>query len=344
MRTNGLAGAVATAVLGMMWAIAAVSGARMLSILAAYGVLVAGLVTVLLCTRYLARLTCTEQRKSRAAILEISDQFSAGLQVVERLANDQKRIPESLIDTVSGMLNDVQADAEKQLGYLTTSIDRRFGSSARHLTKTVRDGTRQIEALVQLHASFTDTKLPMPSTGGFAIDAQALGHLLALVDEQRPKRILELGSGTSSVWLGYLCRAVGGKVISLDHMEEYFNLTRTAIGRHGLLDQVEVRLAPLEPTECDGKVYEWYSLGALEGINDIDLVLIDGPPASTGPEARYPALPKITNILAPNATVVLDDAHRQDEADIVQAWLEYDPDFRQVEQGTSRLAVLRKGT
>ena len=195
---------------------------------------------------------------------------------------------------------------------------------------------------MQIYTRFKDLKLAMPSTGGFAIDSQALGHLLSLVEERRPKKILELGSGASTVWLGYLCQSFGGQLVTLDHLPEYLDLTRTAVERHGLYGQVDCRLAPLEPVESSGDTYNWYTPASLTGLSDIDLVLIDGPPAATGPKARYPALPQIIDLLAPNATVILDDAHRQEEADIIEEWLLEFPYFKQIEIGTSRLAVLER--
>ncbi|GAB2862747.1 hypothetical protein GCM10027092_27450 [Yaniella soli] len=212
----------------------------------------------------------------------------------------------------------------------------------RHINTTARDSTRQIESMLQIYPRFEDTKLPMPSTGGFAMDAQALGHLISLVDERRPRRILELGSGTSTIWFGYLCRAYGGQVVTLDHLEEYLELTQAAVDRHSLNTHVECRLAPLERIECGGDTYNWYSMEALSDLSDIDMVLIDGPPAATGPQARYPSLPQIIDRLSPTVTVILDDAHRRDEANIVDAWQEGFAGFQRIEAGTSRLAVLER--
>lgn len=130
--------------------------------------------------------------------------------------------------------------------------------------------------------------------------------------------------------------------MTLDHLEDYLDLTRTAVQRHELDDQVECRLAPLEQIECDGDDYRWYSYDALKDLSDIDLVLIDGPPAATGPQARYPSLPNIINLLSPNATIILDDAHRREESNIIDSWQESFPDFERIEVGTSRLAVLER--
>src|SRR5690625_2571711 len=178
----------------------------------------------------------------------------------------------------------------------------------KHITTTVRDGTRQVESLIHLAPYFSDKKMPMPSTGDFAIDAQALAHLITLVEDQRPRKILELGSGTSTIWLGYLCKSYGGKLITLDHLDEYLDQTKIAINRHELNSAVEARMAPLETLECHGEAYSWYSKSSFEDLRDIDLLVIDGPPAATGRMARYPALPTVIAQLSDHATVVLDDA------------------------------------
>src|SRR5699024_12698939 len=85
------------------------------------------------------------------------------------------------------------SELKEKLGELDTTVRKSAQSQSRQVTSTVRDSTRQVESLVQIYARFNDLKLPMPSTGGFAIDSQALGHLLSLVEERRPKKILELG-------------------------------------------------------------------------------------------------------------------------------------------------------
>ena len=177
----------------------------------------------------------------------------------------------------------------------------------------------------------------------FALDSQALAHLLAVVEERRPRRILELGSGTSTIWLGYLCQSFGGTLVSLDHLEHYLNLTRGAVERHNLNDVIDTRLAPLEATECDGKNFDWYSLATMADLSEIDMLIVDGPPAATGPQARYPSLPKLINHLAPRATVILDDAHRDDEAEIVDSWLEAFQEFEHIpKKARVALAVLER--
>src|SRR3954469_12392039 len=97
----------------------------------------------------------------------------------------------------------------------------------------LRAQTREVEALVQLFQSFTP-RAPMPSSGGFALNPTDLLDLLHLIRTRRPKLVLELGSATSSVWLGYALQKYGGRLVSLDHDPGYARQTRALVAAHGL--------------------------------------------------------------------------------------------------------------
>lgn len=180
---------------------------------------------------------------------------------------------------------------------------------------------REIEATVQLFQGFTP-RAPMPSSGEFALNPTDLLELLFLVRSRRPRLVLELGSGTSTIWLAYVLEQTGGRLISLDHDPEYANRTRAALQAHGLTAVAEVRDAPLAPVEIGDRIYPWYDTAVLEDLDGIDLLLVDGPPAATGPDSRYPALPMVGPRLADRATIVFDDANRKDEQAAIERWLD----------------------
>ena len=180
---------------------------------------------------------------------------------------------------------------------------------------------REIEASVQLFQGFTP-RAPMPSSGGFALNPTDLLEVLHLIRTRKPRLVLELGSGTSSVWIGYVLEKTGGRLVSLDHDAGYARQTRAALAAHGLSKVVEVRDAPLTPATIDGRDYPWYDPESLADLTDIDFVLIDGPPERTGADARYPAMHMIEKRLADRATVVFDDAGRKDEQAALAAWTE----------------------
>ena len=180
---------------------------------------------------------------------------------------------------------------------------------------------REFEATVQLFQGFVP-RAPMPSSGDYALNPTDLLELLHLIRVRQPRRVLELGSGTSSVWIAYVLEQSGGRLISLDHDAEYARRTRAVLTAHGLTEVAEVRDAPLTPVTIEGRDYPWYDPEALADLHDIDFVLIDGPPAAVGADARYPALHVIEKRLADRATIVFDDAGRKDEQAAMAAWTE----------------------
>jgi len=323
-----------------------------ISISLLFSAVVVSVVTSLLATRYIARNARTGEQRTKEVVQKLSARVNRAMkQQTESMAElrelieplvEAQNLSVTLTQTLQSELDTKVTELETTMKTVGKDSSENAKSTKRHVTSTVRDSTRQIESLVHLFQRYPDVKLPMPSTGAWAIDSQALAHMLALIEERQPRRILELGSGTSTIWIGYLCQTFGGELITLDHLEHYLGLTRTAINRHQLNDVIDSRLAPLVKTEVAGESFDWYDTASLADLTDIDLVIIDGPPAATGPQARYPALPKVIELLSPNATVVLDDAHRPDEARIVDSWLADYPDFQEIERGTSRLAVLQR--
>lgn len=334
MRRFGTLGLILILIVASLGIFAVIQQLWVLSLVLGFVALAGTSLLVLVCTRYVVRLLRTQERKSRMASNALADRFDEAQDKVETLMLNHRSQIEAVDDTVKTY--------NKKFSELNSKLHKAARASSNHVTQTVRHSTTELEALLQIYSRFSDMKLPMPSTGGWALDARSLAHLMALVEDKRPLRILELGSGTSTIWLGYLCRAYGGQVITLDHLEQYLDQTRAAIHQHKLGDYVQSRLAPLEEISCDGEVYEWYSREALADLLNIDMVLVDGPPAATGPKARYPALPMVNDRLSPNATVVLDDAHRPDEMDIVAQWQSRFPEFKRTVLDTTRLAVLSR--
>lgn len=210
----------------------------------------------------------------------------------------------------------------------------------RHITDTVRDSTRQVEAIAKLMPRLREVNPLIPSTGGFALDAQALLHLIDVLERVRPSTIVEFGGGTSTIWIAYICKQYNTRIISIDHLEEYLEQTRREVARHGFTDMVECRLAPLETLEVNGAEYSWYSVSALSDISGVDLLFIDGPPESTGANARRPAMHVMLEKLRPNAVVILDDTHRESEQETVREWVSTYPEFKVVDDHISRLSIL----
>jgi predicted O-methyltransferase YrrM len=222
----------------------------------------------------------------------------------------------------------------RRIGNLGTESTRTLTTARRvesHLFKVeteVKQTFRQLETVQNL-----STMLPangvLPATRGWAASPDLIAVLVDLVISERPSLVVECGSGASTLWLALAMRKFGidGRIIALDHDPVFGGKTRDFLARHGVQDLAEVRDAPLESFGLEGETYSWYARGAWEDLTGIDLLFVDGPPAATGHQARYPALPLLSESLSPVATAVLDDLVVPDMQKVLQRWLDAYPDF-----------------
>ncbi|MSO42607.1 MAG: class I SAM-dependent methyltransferase [Candidatus Planktophila sp.] len=170
----------------------------------------------------------------------------------------------------------------------------------------------QAEALQQLIALLKFTA-PIPPTRSWAASPDLLLTLVDLVRTHKPKLVVELGSGVSTL---IVAKAGAKKVISIDNSEEFAGKTRAMLKAHGVRG-VKVRIAALKP-HVSG--VDWYDTTKLSDLKKIDLLIIDGPPGSKNPDARKPARPEFINRLSPRAIILIDDVNRQGERELAEAF------------------------
>lgn len=150
------------------------------------------------------------------------------------------------------------------------------------------------------------TELPWDS--GWAVGSETARRLSTLLNREKPKRILDIGSGLTTVLFAEWAKDNKARVISLEHDTRYFMQTCKLLHNYGL--DVDIRLCELRRTK-HGMFYD-----TTLPIN-IDFVLIDGPPGSIG---RQATLYSIYPYLSKNYTVWLDDAFRKDESNMLTQW------------------------
>lgn len=179
--------------------------------------------------------------------------------------------------------------------------------------------TNQVESLLWLYSRFTPS-VSLPAMRDIAGSPDFLKELAGHYYLYRPKVIVEAGSGLSSIILSEVLKAGGSETrhYALDHLEKYAALTREKIANPNSI----VLHAPLREYQIGGKTWQWYDISALEEVEQIDMLVIDGPPETIQPLARYPALPLLKDKLSENAIIILDDANRPDEQRIIQRWKE----------------------
>jgi predicted O-methyltransferase YrrM len=194
---------------------------------------------------------------------------------------------------------------------------------------------RQSEYFAQL-MNLMDFKAAIPGLRSWAASADVLLTLANISQKIKPKVVLDLGSGISTLVLAK--SSPGAKVFSIDHLQEFAGKTRSLLEDHQITN-VDLRVAPLRPNSAGS---DWYEISALSDIDQIDLLFIDGPPGSKDDKARHPVLAHCLSKLSPRAVIVIDDAGREGERVLAEMFLEalpgYELEFLNHEKGT---AVLR---
>jgi predicted O-methyltransferase YrrM len=187
----------------------------------------------------------------------------------------------------------------------------------------VRNRIWDIAALMRL---FPDGYVP-PSINDWAASPDLLAEIARQVQRRRPSRLLELGSGVSTLLTASILMRNGhGRLYSLDHDADYARATAAELKQAGLRAFAEVRHAPL----AKGPVHpsDWYDEAALADIEGLDLVIVDGPPTDLDPKAREPALAALWPRLVIGGLMIFDDANRPGDRQMIQTWAAQCPEAK----------------
>lgn len=203
-----------------------------------------------------------------------------------------------------------QRALHKKMGRQTERLAKAIQNLTQQERENSKQSTRQIEAFVQLN-SLLEFTAPLPATRGWVASPDLLLTISQLVRENKPKLVVELGSGVSTL---VVAKSGAKKVISFDGDAEFAEQTLALLKQHGVRG-VEVRLAPLTPYRGGAK---WYDPNKFKDLKNIDLLIVDGPQGGDNSDARYPALENLLNKLSPKAIVVLDDVNRTGERKLAE--------------------------
>lgn len=204
---------------------------------------------------------------------------------------------------------------------------------------------RETTALIQFAAMDLPMRLPFTAMSMRPEDLQAVCDRLTA---RSLGTVVELGSGVSTLVLADRLRTLGrGRLVSIEHDDAWAALMQRLVESNGLSDHCSVIHAPLSADGSWAPASGWYDRGVLDrvfGSSTVAFLLVDGPPRSTGPWARYPALPYFVSKLEEGGEVVLDDIDREDELAIARRWIaEFPVQQMRVKGGDHpRICVLRK--
>ena len=157
--------------------------------------------------------------------------------------------------------------------------------------------------------------------GSWALDPASCRFLAGFVRTLGAKRIIEFGSGFSTLLMaGEIASREGNYLLSIDDSPRYSALAKEAFDTSGCQTRVEFRVAPLRPKFYGSRLLLSYCLpqDLLETIGPFDLALIDAPQHDYGRESVfYDVFPAV----APGGYIILDDANRANmEKAYVCAW------------------------
>lgn len=211
----------------------------------------------------------------------------------------------------------------------------------KHLEKTVKqemlNATQQLEAFLDIQ-SFLNHGEHLPSMHGWPVSPDFARYLIELIEKNDYDLILEFGSGTSTVIIAKalvrLAQEREGKAevvqVAFEHLPKYHTQTLAQLQTAQLDNAVQLVLAPLQPYAApNGKTYAYYDchqkLAELAAQISAEpasiLMVVDGPPGSTGKHARYPALPAaLAYFKNKKIDIVLDDYFRADEKEVAVLW------------------------
>jgi len=132
------------------------------------------------------------------------------------------------------------------------------------------------------------------------------------IDTRGP--ILECGTGATTILLAILSERRNIEVWSLEHSLEWKTRLTKVLARNRIT-RARVCWSPL----IDYGEFVWYEPPLTQMPHEFSLVICDGPPGSTK-GGRYGLLPVLGDRLPTGSTILLDDAARPGELEVIKKW------------------------
>lgn len=263
-----------------------------------------------------------------------SSNFAIGIRISGKGKIDPK-------NTYFKFANNLAIEVAEAIQQDEQRFDRKLSEVQANLQKQQKtqsqNNLKQIESFLRLQKYCGDS-IVLPDMHGFPISPDLGIYIVRLIETGNYDAVIEFGSGVSTTLIALAIQkssVTKGEAaipcLSFEHLDTYLSATIQQLKNANLQKLVELVHAPLVENvgahEAPTPYYDCRrSLQDLkESLNNPQpklLVLVDGPPAATGPYARYPALDVVDSAFEGMAEVhyLMDDYIRQDERDIVALW------------------------
>ncbi|GMM72677.1 hypothetical protein MTsDn5_26290 [Alteromonas gracilis] len=304
--------------------------------------------------KYLAELEKSKSTAQKAQQLEsdLNAQIKVNTELKDELSTlknqldaaiESTKLNNNALETITEQFKHMQQDALADLkSKLHWKID-----------KGLNNAVKQVESFIGVQRFLEKGEISM-EFHGWPISSDIALYLLGQIKERDYDLIIEFGSGTSTQLFAKAMEfkalqepksektsstkvankvesGANSSVVTFEHNKKYFEKTQKLLKQKELLSMVKLVHAPLIDIESNGESFLYYDCET--ELNSIAskfakhsakmLVLVDGPPGSTGPLARLPALNKLLNVLGHHQLdIVLDDSNRAEEKTIIAKWKE----------------------
>ncbi len=163
----------------------------------------------------------------------------------------------------------------------------------------------------------------------WSMHIQDFVNIFKYITDRGDLRVVELGGGLSTIILACMLSksSQNSLLITLEGDEYYFKMIEKMILRYKLTKYVRIYHVPYR--QYDG--YSWFDKELIKKILEnenlesekIDILLVDAPPGGLCKYSRRPAIPFFLPYIKTNGIVILHDAKRQDEVQILKDWKHY---------------------
>jgi phospholipid N-methyltransferase len=175
---------------------------------------------------------------------------------------------------------------------------------------------------------FADTSFYLPLTE-WSMSPSTIVHVLNDIMVNDRKCIVEFGAGASTFYIAKLLKTNNLNTVffTVESDTDWADKIKKQLDLLGLASFVTIINASIQPIDkalALGEQKTWYDVDILneylKTIFDVDLVLVDGPFGKLSANARFSAIPYLKSKLSINYSIFLDDIHRKEEQNILEAW------------------------